>query len=131
MTIDFKGPHKRALNKLQNAMVAEVMSNIPPPNAPSTIAQKHSSHTLIDSGEMLGHITYKQTEEEGLLHGEVGLFEEELAKRGAINEYGSGDGHIPARPWQRPAIDKSQDKIASEMAAEIFDQISKEFGGAD
>jgi hypothetical protein len=38
---------------------AKIRSNVPPPNAPSTIAQKGSSKTLIDTGAMLRSIDYK------------------------------------------------------------------------
>jgi len=156
--IDLKGPHERALQKLENAIIAKVSSNVPPPNAQSTIDQKGSSKTLNDTGEMLGHITHRQTEVEGALHGEVGIFDENVAKRAKANEYGvpwenrPGKGRrkreecygveptetssiaenrawfIPPRPFMRPAIDETADKAREEMAAEIFNQISKKFG---
>ncbi len=122
MNIDFKGPHERALIKLENAVIDKILSNVPPPNAPATIRQKHSSGTLRDTGEMLGHVTHKQTEAEGVLRGEVGLFEEDLAKRGEWNEYGTD--RIPARPFLRPAVDETIDAAAEQMAEEIFKQIS-------
>jgi hypothetical protein len=34
-------------------------SNIPPPNAPSTVAAKGSSHTLIDTGQMKGSLDWE------------------------------------------------------------------------
>jgi phage gpG-like protein len=131
VTIDFKGPAERALIKIENAVVKKILSNIPPPNAESTIKQKGSSKTLVDSGEMVGHVTHRIAEGgEGPLGlvGEVGLFEEELAKRGAINEFGTGDGHIPARPFLRPAFDATAPKAAEEMADEIFKQIEEAIG---
>lgn len=36
----------------------QIGSNMPPPNAPSTIRQKGSSRTLIDSGRMAGAVTW-------------------------------------------------------------------------
>jgi hypothetical protein len=122
-TIDFKGPHDRALIKIENAIDKKMLSGVPPPNAESTIKKKGSSKTLIDTGEMLGHVTHKQTEEGDSIIGEVGIFEEEIAKRAFINEFGTGDGRIPARPFLRPAFDETAPKAAEEMAAEIFKQI--------
>jgi len=50
------------LNKLGLLAQADVQStigsNLPPPNAPSTIAKKKSSKTLIDTGEMRQKVTY-------------------------------------------------------------------------
>jgi len=125
MAIDFKGPHERALIKLENAVVRKILSNVPPPNAPATVAKKHSSKTLIDSSEMLGHVTHRQTEEEGVLHGEVGIFDEEIAKRAEWNEHGTD--RIPARPFLRPAIDETIEAAAEQMAEEIFKQIEEQF----
>lgn len=36
-----------------------IAQGIPPPNAPSTIAKKHSSTPLIDEGQLRGAISYK------------------------------------------------------------------------
>jgi len=49
--IDFRGPMERALLKIEAAVVKKIQSGVPPPNAPSTIKQKRSSKTLIDTGE--------------------------------------------------------------------------------
>ena len=126
--IDFKGPHERALIKIENAIVKKMLSGVPPPNAPSTIAKKGSSKTLIDTGEMLGHVTHLQTEEGDLLSGEVGFFDDEIAERALINEFGTGDGHIPSRPFVRPAFDETAQKAAEEMADEIYKQIEQKLG---
>lgn len=37
----------------------EIESSVPPPNAPSTIARKGSSHTLIDSGQMKNSLDWE------------------------------------------------------------------------
>ena len=126
--IDFKGPHERALIKIENAVVKKMLSGVPPPNAESTIRKKGSSKTLVDTGEMVGHVTHLQTEEGDLLSGEVGFFDEELAKRAAINEFGTGDGRVPARPFVRPAFDETAQKAADEMADEIYKQIEEKLG---
>lgn len=43
---------------VQSKIQAKIASNIPPPNAPATIAKKGSSRTLIDSGNLRQAITY-------------------------------------------------------------------------
>ncbi len=125
MAIDLKGPHERALIKIENAIIGKILSNAPPPNAPATIAKKRSSGTLRDTGEMLGHVTHRQTEEKGVLLGEVGIFDEEIAKRAEWNEHGTD--RIPARPFLRPAVDETQETVAEQMAEEIFKQISEQW----
>lgn len=122
--IDFKGPHEKALIKIENAIVKKILSNVPPPNAPSTIRQKGSSKTLVDTGEMVGHVTHRQTIKSGQIIGEIGIFDPEIAKRARYNEYGTRD--IPARPFLRPAFDETAPKAAEEMANEIWDQIKKQ-----
>lgn len=44
--------------KLQDMIKDKISSNIPPPNADSTIARKGSSRTLIDTGAMKNSIHY-------------------------------------------------------------------------
>ena len=122
--IDLQGPHERALIKIENAIVKKILSNVPPPNAPSTIRQKGSSKTLIDTGEMMGHVTHRQTVQRGQIVGEVGIFDPEIAKRARYNEYGTRD--IPARPFLRPAFDETAPKAADDMANEIWAQIKKQ-----
>lgn len=147
--IDFKGPHQRALQKIENALVKKYLSNVQPANAESTIAKKKSSKTLIDSGELVGHVTHRQTEAEGQIVGEVGIFEEYLAKRAIYLEKGVVWGHrpnvradaenreeeegarewfIPPRPVLRPVIDETLPKVQDEMANEIWKQIEKQMG---
>jgi hypothetical protein len=151
MAIDFAGPHERALNKIEAAIVEKILSNVPPPNAQSTIDAKGSSKTLIDQGGssgLVGHVTHRQTIVKGDIVGEVGVFNEEIAKYAAINEEGVTWGHrprpradaenreeeesrewfIPPRPFLKPAFDKTEPKAAEEMAKEIFEQIEKELG---
>jgi hypothetical protein len=144
--IDFTGPHERALTKIETAIVEKALSNIPPPNAESTVKAKKSSKTLVDSGEMIGHITHRQTVVEGDIVGEVGIFNEELAKRAHYLEEGVIWGHrpvvkadaenreeeearewfIPPRPFLKPAFDATAPKAAEEMAEEIWRQIEKQ-----
>lgn len=124
--MDFKGPHERMLIKIENAIVAKILSNTPPPNAPATIRKKKSSKTLIDTGEMLGHVTHRQSEAGDILVGEVGIFDDEVAKRASYNEHGTD--RIPARPTLRPAVDETLSQAQDEMAEEIFKSIEQDLG---
>ena len=126
MTIDFKGPMERALLKIEKAVVDEINSGVPPPNAPSTIKRKKSSKTLIDSSEMLKHVDHKITGEGLNLKGSVGFFDEENAKKARINEEGTKDGRIPPRPFLVPGFDKAAPNAADEMAEEILAQIERD-----
>ena len=126
MTIDFKGPMERALLKIEKAVVDEINSGVPPPNAPSTIKAKNSSKTLVDSGEMRNHVDHKITGEGLNLKGSVGFFDEENAKKARINEEGTKDGRIPPRPFLVPGFDKAAPKAADEMAEEILAQIERD-----
>lgn len=54
------------LNKLgvlaQGDVQAEIDNTVTPPNSPTTIAMKGSSHPLIDTGEMKRSVTWKVTD---------------------------------------------------------------------
>jgi len=144
----FSRAHRRALIKIENAIVKKILSNVPPPNAESTIKAKKSSKTLVDTGEMLGHVTHRQIMVQGDIIGEVGIFNEEIAKRAQRLEEGvtwahrphpradaenreeeeSREWFIPPRPFLKPAFDEAAQKAADEMAEEIFKQIEDALG---
>jgi len=126
LTIDFKGPMERALLKIEKAVVDEINSGVPPPNAPSTVKRKKSSKTLIDKGKMRGHVDHRITGEGLNLKGSVGFYDEENAKKARINSEGTKDGRIPPRPFLEPAFDKAAPGAADEMAEEILAQVEKE-----
>jgi hypothetical protein len=44
---------------MEEAIKGKIKSNIPPPNAPETLANKQGSNTLIDTGLMLNSIEYE------------------------------------------------------------------------
>lgn len=44
---------------VRDKMVAKIDSGVPPPNAQSTVHQKHSSKTLIDTGQLKGSIHWE------------------------------------------------------------------------
>lgn len=145
--IDFYGPCERALLKIEAAVVKKITSNVPPPNAPSTIKRKKSSKTLVDSGEMMRHVDHRITGDGINLKCEVGFFDEENAKKARINEEGAkwivvtrskdnaDEMHqgmtlitIPARPFLRPAYDETAPEALDQMAEEIFKQVEQELG---
>ena len=75
--------------ELENRIRLKILSNIPPPNAPSTIEKKGSSHTLIDSGIMLGSVSHQVTGSENLITVTSGILDDgEIAMYAASNEYG-------------------------------------------
>lgn len=47
---------------MKDAMQDSIDSNIPPPNKPSTVKKKGSSHTLIDTGTLRSSIQYEVIE---------------------------------------------------------------------
>ena len=60
--------------RVQRDIQRTIRSNVPPPNAPSTIAAKGSDHTLIDTAAMLQAVTYAvKTAQEQVV--EVGEFQ--------------------------------------------------------
>lgn len=80
---------------LSGKMVEKIMSRVPPPNAPSTIARKKSDLPLVDTGEMMGAIDYKHREKHLV---EVGVFGA-TAEIATYQEYGTKD--IPERSFIR------------------------------
>ena len=79
---------------LAGKMVEKIMSRVPPPNSPVTIAIKKSSLPLVDTGEMMGAIDYKQREKHSV---DVGVFGT-TAEKAERNEYGIG---VPERSFIR------------------------------
>lgn len=46
---------------ISDQLRASINSNTPPPNAPSTVARKGFSQTLVDSGNLRNSVTYRVT----------------------------------------------------------------------
>ncbi len=75
--------------ELENRIRIKILSNVPPPNAPSTIEKKGSSHTLIDSGNMLGSVSHQVTGSDDMITVTSGILDEgEIAMYASANEYG-------------------------------------------
>lgn len=111
--------------KLENSIRIKILSNIPPPNAISTIKSKGSSHTLIDTGEMLESVSHEvDFSDPELLTIKAGIFEEGIAEYACYNEYGTNN--IPTRSFIRSTYDELFDsEIMPEIADRLFD-ITKE-----
>ena len=90
---------------LAGKMKEKIMSRIPPPNAPSTIAAKGSSLPLVDTGEMMGAIDHKSKEKYTVDVGVFGARAEVALKQ----EYGTVD--IPERSFIRSAYHENKKGI--------------------
>ena len=138
---------RKAGVKLRNKIIEKINSNIPPPNAPSTIKAKKSTHTLIDTGTMRRSIdTQVIQEDEESIDVASGIFEEGVAQYAIANEYGSvrtvttknkdnademHQGYslivIPERSFMRSAYDENIEEIYDNMAEEIGSIVSRKF----
>lgn len=138
---------KKAGVNLRNEIVKKIHSNIPPPNAPSTIKAKKSSKTLIDTGEMWRSVdTQVIQEDESTIDVASGIFEPEIVKYAIANEYGSvrtvttknkdnkDEMHqgfsvivIPERSFMRSAYDQNIEDLINSMSEEIGIIMSKKF----
>ena len=115
--------------KIENAIRLKILSNIPPPNAASTIKTKGSSHTLIDTGEMLESVSHEvEFPDPELLTIKAGIFEEGIAEYACYNEYGTND--IPTRSFIRSTYDEIFDsQLMPEIADKLFDITKDKLSG--
>jgi hypothetical protein len=113
--------------KLENSIRIKILSNIPPPNIPSTIKSKGSSHTLIDTGEMLESVSHEvDFSDPELLTIKAGIFEEGIAEYACYNEYGTNN--IPTRSFIRSTYDELFDsELMPEIADKLFDITKEKF----
>ena len=136
-----------AAEDLKKEIVLKIKSDIPPPNAPSTIKAKGSSHTLIDTGNMWESVDYQiLSEEEDSMDVAVGIFEEGIATYAIANEYGStrtvttrlkdnpSDMHqgysiitIPERSFMRSTYDENIEEIMDRVSEAVGDSMSAIF----
>lgn len=134
---------------LRNKIVQKINSNIPPPNAPSTVKKKKSSKTLIDSSTLLTSVdSHLISEEFNTLEVATGVFDEGVAQYAAANEYGSTrvltnknadnpdemhQGYsvlvIPERSFMRSTYDQEIDELLNNAEEEISNILSKRFLG--
>jgi hypothetical protein len=109
---------------LRNKIVQKILQGkgIPPPNAPSTIAKKGSDHTLVDTSEMVSSgITWKIMASSDKVTAEVGVLDEEIAKRALANELGYGN--IPERSFLRSTFDENNDQVLKTLSNLILDHL--------
>ena len=115
--------------KIENRIREKILSNIPPPNAESTKKAKKSSHTLIDTGEMLSMVSHEVAfPDPELITITAGIFNEDVAERAVYNEYGTNN--IPERSFIRSTYDEIFDsEIMPELADEIFNISTEKLSG--
>ena len=127
---------------LENKIREKILSDIPPPNAESTISRKGSSHTLIDNGILLNSIshTVEQTNDNSI-NVTIGVLDPEIAEYAAPNEHGviwenrpnkgSDTGinttgwFIPPRSFIRSTFDEEYENILKDIQQEIQDYVEK------
>lgn len=136
---------------LRNKIVQKINSNIPPPNAPSTVKKKKSSKTLIDNANLLNSIDTQLISEDGdNVEIATGVFDEGVATYAIANEFGAvikktstntfsdnpNEMHqgytsttivIPERSFMRTAYDENVDEIVNNLSEEIGDIFAKKF----
>lgn len=106
---------------LENKIRNKILSNVPPANAPSTIKKKKSSHTLVDTGQLLNSVSHRVDIINNNEQLTCGIIEEEVAKYAAANEWGvkprnkkgtGGDSwFIPPRSFIRSTFDVNYDSL--------------------
>ncbi len=121
MEPEFLAILERGAIDLEGKIKEKILSSVPPENAPSTIARKGSSITLIDTGEMLNSVTHRLMESGNEF--EVGIFDEVVLERAMANEFGTP--HVPERSFLRSTYDEEINRINREMADEITDLLIK------
>ena len=108
--------------KIENAIRLKILSNVPPPLKEATIKRKGSSHTLIDSGQMLASITHSVNDSNPeLIEIRAGIFEEDIAEYAVSHEYGREEAGIPCRSFIRSTYDEIFD---NEMMPDIVDRLA-------
>jgi len=99
--------------QIENAIRLKILSNVPPPLKESTVKQKGSSVTLIDTGQMLASVSHQVDDSNPeLITVSSGIFEENVAEYAVSHEYGREDANIPMRSFIRSTYDENFDKKA-------------------
>jgi hypothetical protein len=92
--------------------------------------KKGGEKALIDTGAMREAVTSKEVEKGiqfvGLLRTQMHRPKDgeegesiEMANIGAIHEFGTDDGHVPARPFVQPILDVERPKAKKDLAEDI------------
>lgn len=150
MDAAFKDAVEEACTDLRNAIIVKIKSSVPPENAPSTLAAKApKTTTLVDSGGLLGSITYEIVDAGDMITAEVGVFDKNMAKIALANEFGAkipkpktkerlasgakkedlNEGDyiiIPERSFLRSTYDENVDRIMTKLQDNVLDLLEKE-----
>jgi len=113
--------------QIENAIRLKILSNVPPPLKESTVKQKGSSVTLIDTGQMLASVSHQVDDSNPeLITVSSGIFEENVAEYAVSHEYGREDANIPMRSFIRSTYDENFDNIWMPDIADKLADIAKE-----
>lgn len=129
---------------LENKIREKILSDVPPPNAESTIKRKGSSHTLIDDSILLSSITHTVETNGEDIKITVGVLDPEIAEYAAPNEHGvawddrpkKGTENTPGREWFIPprsfirsTFDEEYENIIADVEKQIMVNIKTKLSG--
>ena len=129
---------------LENKIREKILSDVPPPNAESTIKRKGSSHTLIDDGILLSSITHTVETSDEDIKITVGVLDPEIAEYAAPNEHGvawddrpkKGTENTPGREWFIPprsfirsTFDEEYENLISDIEKQIMTNVKAKLSG--
>lgn len=115
---------------LENAIRLKILSNVPPPLKEATIKRKGSSHTLIDTGQMLADVSHQIDDSDPVLIKILaGIFDEDIAKYAVTHEYGREEANIPCRSFIRSTYEEVFDtELMENFSDDIQDLAIKKLG---
>ena len=129
---------------LENKIREKILSDVPPPNAESTIKRKGSSHTLVDDGTLLSSVTHTVESEGEDIKIIIGILDPEIAEYAAPNEHGvvwdnrpkkgignteSREWFIPPRSFIRSTFDEEYENIISDVEKQIVTNVKAKLSG--
>lgn len=129
---------------LENKIREKILSDVPPPNAESTIKHKGSSHTLIDDGILLASVTHTIESNDNEIKITIGILDPEIAEYAAPNEHGvawddrpkKGTENTPGREWFIPprsfirsTFDEEYENLISDIEKQIITNVKTKLSG--
>jgi hypothetical protein len=116
--------------ELENAIRSKILSNVPPPLKEATIKRKGSSHTLIDTGQMLADVSHQVDDSDPtLIKITAGIFDEDIAEYAVSHEYGREEAGIPKRSFIRSTYEEVFDtELMEKFSDNIQDLAIKKLG---
>lgn len=130
--------------RLENKIREKILSNVPPPNAESTIKRKGSSHTLIDDSILLSSITHTVETSDENIKITVGVLDPKIAEYAAPNEHGvawdnrpkkgtestvAREWFIPPRSFIRSTFDEEYENILVDIEKQIVTNVKTKLSG--